>query len=123
MRLAVAALVALSACSAPRVADYADVGTTAVFLSQGYVELNPVIAAAGDAAPIAALGLKIMARTVIDQIKDEEQRETMHVYADAVSWVAACSNIVLITTGAASLPLGIACGIASLVHANKQGEE
>lgn len=106
-------LIALAACSAPRVSDYADAGSTAAFLSAGHVEVNPIIGAAGDAAPVAALGMKVVARSVIDQIDDEGQRQAAHENMDTVNWGVFCNNVVLLATPELATRLISAVGCAA----------
>ena len=115
-------IIALAACSSPRASDMADVGSTAAFMAQGHVEANPLLATAGDAAPVAALVGKVVARSVIDQIEDDEQRKKMHEGMDTVNWAAFCNNIVLLATPELATRLIAAAGCAAW-HRYSLGDE
>ena len=107
----------LAACSAPRTADYADSVSTYAAISQGATELNPVVGAAGDsAAPVMALGTKVIVRSLIDNsgLSDQE-KENAHNIVSSVGWGASCNNLAVIAgaTGYAAPAIGLVCAIIS----------
>jgi len=98
------------AISGPRATDLADVASTAGFLATGGVELNPLLSWSGDAAPVVTLGSKVIARTVIDRVPDEEQRESLHQFMDSINIGATCNNIGVILGGSFNPVIFLACG-------------
>ena len=116
-------LIALAACSSPRASDYADAGSTAAFMAQGHVEANPLIASAGNAAPIAAIGMKVLTRSAIDNAPiTDEQRKNIHEGMDTVNWAAFCNNVVLLATPELATRLIAAAGCA-VAHRYSLGVE
>ena len=114
--IAVIALAGVAACtspieiSKPRAVDYADAGSTALFLTQGYVEANPIIGSAGNAAPVAALGMKVVARTLIDNSgASDDQKATMNKFMSATSVGATCNNLTLVAGAANPALIGLLC--------------
>jgi len=119
MKYIIAILFALSmsACSSLRPADYADSATTAVSIANGATELNPVVGAAGDsAAPVMALGTKVVVRSLIDNSGlSEQEKENAHNIVSSVGWGASCNNLAVIAgaTGYAAPAIGLICAIIS----------
>lgn len=101
--------------------DYADAATTAVGLSQGFVEANPVLAGGGAATPILALGVKYVLKDGLIQAGYDE--EEVNNTFDAVGWAGACSNIAVIAgaTGGAGIALGLMCG--AVAYGDGKGDE
>jgi hypothetical protein len=103
----------LAGClSAPRASDMADAASTAAVIASGGTELNPIVGGLGDsAAPFVAVPLKMVARTVADQIEDEGQREAVHTGMDTLNAGLTCNNLGVVF-GAANPPLvGVACAL------------
>lgn len=92
--------------------DFADAGTTVVGLSMGFAEANPLLASAGPAAPLAALGVKYGLKYGL--IKAGGNPDFVNRRVEAIGMLAACANIATIS-GAAAPPailLGVGCGVA-----------
>lgn len=109
------AALSLAACSAPRTADYADSATTAVAISQGATEANPVVGVAGDsAAPVVALGAKVVVRSLVDNSGlEQEQKDLVHDILSAGGWGATCNNVAVYAgvSGPAAPALGLMCAL------------
>lgn len=111
--ITLAAVATLAACSTPiqkpTVIDYADAGTTALFVAQGYTEMNPIIGAAGDpAAPIVALVVKSVLRTLLPITGGISQDRT-DAAVDLAGALGACNNIALIAGAANPMLYGAVC--------------
>lgn len=120
---ALAVATSLTACSGDvklTRADYADAATTAVAVSQGFVEGNPVIGIAGDAAaPLVALGVKYAAKEIAIASGATPEQATRTV--NAAGMLGTCNNVALLlgVTGAGPLLAGAFCAIVSYGEADK----
>lgn len=99
----------------PRLAapDFADSATTAIGLAQpGIVEANPLLAAAGPAAPVVGLAAKYAIKQAL--IDGGMSAERANRSVETGSAVAACANVATIAGAAAppALALGALCGAA-----------
>lgn len=117
-----AALLALAACAphdaAVRVGpgDTLDVATTAIGLSQGFTEANPVLAECGPAAPACALVLKPALKSAYVGMGMTPAEANTAV--ELPSWMGGCANV--LTLGGAAPPVaivaGVGCGIGYLAE-------
>ena len=91
--------------------SYADAGTTAQGLWSGNaIEINPLLAPFGGAAPFAALGLKYgMKKALVGMGLRPAQA---NIGMESASMLAACANIVTIAGAApvAAFVAGVGCG-------------
>ena len=112
-----AAVLALSACSNSAL-DYADAGTTALAISQGATELNPVVGIAGDAAaPVVALVVKAGVREYMAQNGYSECEIDRTVNSGSVFGLT--NNLVWLAGG--PTPIGLAVGgIAAIAYYEAQ---
>lgn len=107
--VAMMSTLALAACGngvklAP--VDYADAATTAIAIaSPALVEGNPVIAAAGPAAPFVALGLKVGVKHAFIAGGIEPERANRLV--ETGSAFGTCNNIALILGASTGVGLGL----------------
>lgn len=120
MKLAILATLSLlvSGCSAPRTTDYLDTGTTVVALAGGAIEVNPLLGIADNnpvGTGVAALAAKTVARTVVDQVVPEGQREKAHHTLDSFSVGAACNNLGVIVGLSNPVAVGLVCGLTYYV--------
>ena len=114
LSLTLAALV-LAGCSGVPVSVGADAATTAVGLSQGLVEANPL--------GWATVPLRLAAIEHSKSMPEGEGAE-LRASVDAFSWGAAASNIALIATGATPVGIvaGMVVGLASWQASEKERE-
>lgn len=101
-------------------ADVADAGTTAIGLASGFVEANPLMAAAGPAAPLAVLAAKPIGKQAAVALGSHPRDANRMM--EAMSITAACANAATLAgvtsavTGPAglliALPIGAMCGAA-----------
>jgi hypothetical protein len=124
MKLIVATIAALSlaGCSL-QPADYADAGSTALAISEGATELNPVIGALGNdyAAPVS-LVLTAGARYAIDEYAAPENAPVYHQHLTNIKWAAFCNNIA-VWAGAEPVTAIVAfagCGLVSYQNGLKK---
>lgn len=114
--IATLGLVGLTACSNTAI-DYADAGSTAIGISQGLTEMNPVIGVAGDAAaPVVSLVVKAGVR--------EFMLSQGYTLCEANRVVGAGSalglgNNIAVLAGASN-PVGLAVGAVSAVVYHQQ---
>jgi hypothetical protein len=110
-------ILALASCGpgthGPRIgaADVADIATTAVGLGQGAVEMNPLVAAAGPANPVALLALKFGVKAAL--IKSGVKPAVANHGIETASAFAACSNIM--TIAGATMPTALLGGVICAV--------
>jgi hypothetical protein len=108
-----ALVIALSACSPLRPADYADAASTAVAIAGGAAELNPVVGALGDnmAAPVS-LVLSAGTRYAIDVLVEPESREAYHRTFSTLKLAATCNNlgVILGIEPVGLLVMAVTCG-------------
>lgn len=96
--------------------DYADAGTTAVGVSMGLTEANPIIGAAGNAAaPIVALGAKLIVKDALIQAGHDPKEVNRSM--NNVSAGYACANVA--TIAAVALPAALLMGGACYVIAEE----
>lgn len=105
--LAIIAALGLTACAAPteqtpaidfRLADGADLASTAAFLAtDSGVEINPVLSGGSSAEILGGgLALKLSVRYAINHIPmSDSQRHGMHEFMNATGYGAFCNNIAL----------------------------
>ena len=108
-------LLALTACGTTYI-DAADSVTTAVAISQGFTEMNPVIGAVGDsAAPVVAL---VMKEGLREFLKSQGYSECeANKYVGTSSALGVGNNIAVLA--GASGPVGLAAGaLAAVVYYN-----
>ena len=96
--------------------DVADVTTTAVGLSMGFEEANPILAQCGPAAPVCGAVLKpAMKYAMVEAGMDPFEA---NVGVELPSWMAGCANLMVIMGAAVpvSAALGVGCGVGYLGH-------
>lgn len=112
--IALISVLALAGCG-QRLApvDYADAATTAIALADGgFVEVNPILAPAGDAAPLAALALKYVLKNAA--VWGGLEPGTASGLVETGSSFGACHNATLLIGGATPLAIfvGLICAAA-----------
>lgn len=92
-------------------ADFADAGSTAVSLASGLVEVNPIAAAAGNAAPLALIPLKYGVKKVMVASGVTPARANWIV--ETAGTFATCNNLVALSGGVppVAIGVGIICGV------------
>jgi len=94
--------------------DIADAATTAIGLSRGFVEGNPLLSDAGSAAPIAAIAGKLIMKKVL--VATGSSPTEANIIVETGGWVASCANIATISAGVkpeVAISLGLVCGVVA----------
>lgn len=116
--LLLASVIFVAGCSGARIApvDITDAGTTAIALADGgFVEMNPILAPAGDAAPLAALALKFGIKELLIRLGFEPDKANKIV--ETGSAFGTCNNIAVLA--GATGPVGVVAGVTcALVYSN-----
>ena len=106
-RLAIASVIALSACSVQS-GEVADAASTAAVLAGGGVELNPLFSNAGSAAPVVGFVATQAGKAAL--VASGYEQETVDSISNSLGWGAACSNFIAL--GGGTGPIGLAAGLA-----------
>lgn len=110
-------LALLCACSNGaelRGGDYADAGTTALALSLGHAELNPLVASGSVAGPISLLAIKYLTKAAMIELIDDA--ELTNHFIGSSGWGAACANATTLIGVATPLSIGVGVGCFLLVY-------
>lgn len=91
--------------------DIADVATTAIGLSQGFVEANPLMSGAGNAVPVVGLVGKILIKKLL--VLTGSSPAQANIIVETGGWVGGCANFLTVATKAEpafAIAVGLACG-------------
>ena len=92
--------------------DIADAASTAVGLSQGFVEANPLFSGAGSAAPVVGLVSKVLFKKLL--VLTGSTPAQANIIVETGGWVGGCANFVTVAAKAkpvVAIVVGLTCGV------------
>ncbi len=92
--------------------DIADAASTAIGLSQGFVEANPLFSGAGSAVPVVGLVSKVLFKKLL--VLTGSTPAQANIIVETGGWVGGCANFVTVAAKAkpaVAIAVGLTCGL------------